>query len=270
MYSKFFGDLRINIFIISSLLILGFFGRIELIGAAIIVLYWISIRGFEKFSSKAAQLLCFTSLILITIGLSLHIMPGFHSLVYLDNYAVSPASAPHNEYWYFDKPFLMLCLFNYYMEGYHKRGKLRRSIIVGLALTAVCVAILGIVGLGIGYARLDIKWPEVIYSWTLLNFVAILAEEGFYRAFLQRLLSDNLSRFKNIGKHGPLLALLLVSTLFGMSHYYMGSIHVILCIVAGLIFGYGMVGSKRIEACMIPHFLFNMLHLIFFTYPYAA
>jgi hypothetical protein len=268
MLSGFFGNYRVNLFIVLALIVLGFFDRIELIGAVTIILYWISIRGFEKFSSSSARLLCFASILLITFGLTLHLMPGFHSLIYLENYAVSPASMPHDEYWNFDKPFLMLCLFNYYMEGYHKRGSLRHSIYIGLALTIVCAVVLAGVGMVIGYAKLDIKWPEIIYSWTLLNLVAILAEEGFYRAFLQRFLTDYISSFKI--KFAPILMLVFVSVLFGLSHYHLGYIHVILCSVAGLIFGYGIVKSKRVEACMLPHFLFNMLHMLLFTYPSAV
>lgn len=268
METKFFGDFRINLLIVTTILVLGFFGKIEPLGAATIALYWISIRGFEKFEASSAKLLCFMALLLITFGLSLHIMPGFNNMVYLKDYAVSTASQPHNEYWNFDKPFLALCLINYYMEGYHKRGNLAHSIKVGLALTAIAVGILAVVGIGIGYAGLDIKWPEIIYSWSLLNLIAVIAEEGFYRAFLQRLIADYSSKFSP--KYADILALIIASALFGLSHFNMGIIHALLCFVAGLIFGYGLTRSKRVEACMVSHFMLNMVHLIFFTYPSAA
>lgn len=268
MYSKFFGDYRINILIAGVLIILGLCGRIEPIGVFVIALYWMSIRGFEKFTLPHARFLCFVATLLISLGLILHIFPGFHSMVYLDNYAVSPASKPHSEYWYFDKPFLALCLVNYYIEGHYKAGNLKHSIKLGLALTALCVAILAGVGMGIGYAKLDIKWPEIIYSFALINLVAILNEEGFFRGFLQKNLSDFFSKFSK--QFGPALALSISSILFGLAHYYMGFIHTILCIVAGFIFGYGLTGSKRIEACMIVHFMLNMIHIIFFTYPSAV
>lgn len=268
MNIKFFGDIRINLLIATALITLFFFEKVELIGASVIILYWISIRGFEKFLSPAAKMLSFMALLLITIGLSTHILPGFNNMIYLKNYAVSEASRPHDEYWNFDKPFLMLCLLNYYMEGYYKRGNLAHSIKVGLALTLVCALVLIIAGTGLGYIALDIKWPDIIYSWAFLNFVAILAEEGFYRAFLQRLIADYSVKF--IPKYGEILALFITSSLFGISHYKMGFIHAILCSVAGFLFGYGLTKSKRVEACMISHFMLNMLHLTLFTYPNAA
>jgi membrane protease YdiL (CAAX protease family) len=136
---------------------------------------------------------------------------------------------------------------------------------VGFVLTLVSASVLVIAGIGLGYIALDIKWPEIIYSWTLLNLIAVLAEEGFYRSFLQRLLTD----FNNkiLGKYADILALLVTSALFGLSHYKMGFIHASLCSVGGFIFGYGLTKSRRVEACMISHFLLNMAHLIFFTYP---
>lgn len=268
MTDSFFGDLRINLLIAFALSILGIYGKVELVGAIIIIAYWISIRGFEKFESSYAKLLSFITILLITFGLSVHIFPGFNNMIYLKDYAVSEASRPHDEYWNFDKPFLILCLFNYYMEGYYKRGNLIHSIKVGLILTLVCASILIVAGMGLGYIALDIKWPQIIYSWTLLNLIAVLAEEGFYRAFLQRFLADFYSKI--LGKYADILALLVTSALFGLSHYKMGFIHASLCSVAGFLFGYGLTRSRRVEACMITHFLLNMAHLIFFTYPNAA
>lgn len=268
MNTKFFGDIRVNMLIALALITLLFFGKIEFIGAAVIILYWISIRGFEIFTNSTAKLLCFIALLLITFGLSTHILPGFNNMIYLKNYAVSEASRPHDEYWNFDKPFLMLCLFNYYMEGYYKRGNLVHSIKTGFVLTIVCAAILIFAGMGLGYIALDIKWPEIIYSWAFLNLIAVLAEEGFYRAFLQRLIADYTKGF--LGKYSEIIALLFASALFGLSHYKMGFIHAALCSVAGFLFGYGLTKSKRVEACMVTHFTLNMLHLILFTYPNAA
>lgn len=268
MKHAFFGDVRINLFILFSLTILGLFGRVEVIGAAVIITYWISIRGFEKFNTSYAKIMCFLTIILITYGLSEHLFPGFNNMIYLKSYSVSKASRPHDEYWNFDKPFLMLCLINYYMEGYHKRGNLLYSIKVGLVLTLICAIILIIAGIGLGYIALDIKWPEIVYSWALLNIIAVFAEEGFYRAFLQRLIGDLGKSF--LGKYSEIIALLIVSFLFGLSHHKMGFIHATLCSVAGFLFGYGITKSKRVESCMISHFLLNMIHLIFFTYPNAA
>jgi len=268
MLLNFLGNVRVNLLIILSLVTLGIFGRVELIGALIVMLYWVSIRGFEKIDNIFIKFTSFISIVLISFGLSEHIFPGFNNMIYLKNYAVSEASRHHDEYWNFDKPFLMLCLINYYMEGHYKAGNLIHSIKVGFVLTLICSAILAIVGLGMGYIKLDIKWPEIIYSWALLNIVAVFAEEGFYRAFLQRLFAGHLGRF--IGRYGDIVSLLIVSALFGLSHFRMGFIHAVLCAVAGFLFGYGIVKSKRVEACMISHFLLNMLHLILFTYPNAA
>jgi hypothetical protein len=89
MKHSFLGDLRINFLIAFTLSILGLYGKVEPVGSFIIIAYWISIRGFEKFKNSYAKLLCFITILLITFGLSTHIFPGFNNMIYLKDYAVT-------------------------------------------------------------------------------------------------------------------------------------------------------------------------------------
>jgi membrane protease YdiL (CAAX protease family) len=102
-----------------------------------------------------------------------------------------------------------------------------------------------------------------VASWATVNLLFVAGvEEGFFRGLLQRGVS---ARF------GNRLGLPVAAVLFGLAHFGGGPLYVLLAALAGL--GYGaayQLSGRRIEAAMLAHFGLNLLHLLLFTYPFAA
>jgi membrane protease YdiL (CAAX protease family) len=93
-----------------------------------------------------------------------------------------------------------------------------------------------LLGLVIGYVRWELKFPRQFYLWAWGNlFFTCVAEEALFRGFLQRHLQRSLTGVS----YGTVLALVLVSVLFGLAHYAAGMRYVILATVAGL--GHGWI-----------------------------
>jgi uncharacterized protein len=115
--------------------------------------------------------------------------------------------------------------------------------------------------------QFDFKVTTLFFIWALANlFLTCIAEEAFFRGFVQKQLEEGLKEFQ----FGAVIGLLLASLLFGLAHYAGGINYIILATVAGI--GYGLVyqQSKSIEASIVTHFLLNAVHFIFFTYPVLA
>ena len=115
--------------------------------------------------------------------------------------------------------------------------------------------------------RFDVKFNRLFFLWGWLNLIyTCIAEEAFFRGFLQKNIVTHLVRFK----YGKIGGLLITSVLFGIAHYAGGINYIILSTIAGL--GYGLVyeRTKSIEASILTHFFLNAVHFIFFTYPALA
>jgi membrane protease YdiL (CAAX protease family) len=134
-------------------------------------------------------------------------------------------------------------------------------------LLPIAVITLGLVVLFsfvLGYIRLDIKIPHFLFYWLWANlFFTCVAEEAFFRGFLQRQLGMWLSDIK----HGAVIALLLCAILFGVAHGAGGSKYVLLATLTGMGYGWAYHRTQRIEASILLHFVLNSLHILFFSYP---
>ncbi|CAK9886718.1 MAG: hypothetical protein XXXJIFNMEKO3_03164 [Candidatus Erwinia impunctatus] len=89
-------------------------------------------------------------------------------------------------------------------------------------------------------------------------FFVSLAEEALFRGYLQQRLSQWL------GCYGGLL---LAALLFGLVHFQGGGLLIVFATLAGVIYGLAWLWSGSVWVSALVHFLFNMLHLLFFTYP---
>jgi membrane protease YdiL (CAAX protease family) len=90
-----------------------------------------------------------------------------------------------------------------------------------------------------------------------------VAEEAFFRGFVQKGLENSLERFR----YSSFLAFITASVLFGVAHFMGGLRYVFLATLAGLGYGWVYQQTKRIEASILTHFSLNSVHFLFFTYP---
>jgi hypothetical protein len=97
-------------------------------------------------------------------------------------------------------------------------------------------------------------------------FFTCLAEEAFFRGFVQQELS-------RVGSRPALAAgaaLIIGALLFGLAHFAGGLNYVLAATVAGLGYGWAFMRTQRIEAAMAVHFGVNAVHFLLFTYPRLA
>jgi hypothetical protein len=139
----------------------------------------------------------------------------------------------------------------------------RRDIRIGLREWALYTPIVLVLGLGLGFLHVHARWPHLsqlagAYVFTFL-FIAI-PEELFFRGWLQNLLERRLSRTQ---------ALLLTSTLFGLSHFNKRASHfnwryVLLAAIAGIFYGRAWRQDRRVAASAITHTTVDTLWSIWF------
>ena len=220
----------------------------------IAVIVWTRVES----TARWIQLLSEAALVAIAAGLFLHLFPGFATSRQIDEVQVGPLSTPFSFAYNFDKaliPFLLLACFP---TLFRAKAAPPRYKIMWLTLLAA-IPLLLLLAVQLGGLALELHWPEWIGSFMLANlFFVSLAEEAFFRGYLQQRLRQ---------KIGAWAALLITTLLFGLVHFSGGVMMVVFATLAGLIYGLAWQWSGRVWVATAVHFLLNMTHLLFFTYP---
>lgn len=204
---------------------------------------------------------------LLGFALAIHKLPGFSNPVVIAGAVLSPGAAPFTQYANFDKGTVGLMLLAFLCAragGWAELGGvLRKTWPVLLATVAAVLAF----ATGVGLVRPDIKLPQVTLTFLAVNlFFTVIAEEAFFRGFLQARLASALAGVR----HGQWLAVTGSALLFGAAHLAGGAMYALLAVIAG--FGYAVAyqRTQRIEAAIMVHIALNAIHFTAFTYPYAA
>jgi membrane protease YdiL (CAAX protease family) len=193
----------------------------------------------------------------VSVALSLHLMPGFHNI----------QISSHPSFWLnFDKPFIGLFALAFSIPLIASRTRLREVLTKTAPLTFLGIAAIMAIAIFGGLVSWDPSIPLSLL-WIPVNLVLVtIPEEAFYRGFIQHEL------FKWLGGRGipaGLGAVLLTSLLFTLLHVgWAPSVPFLaLVFVASLIYGGIYQYTKAIEASIFCHFLLNLTHFLFFTYP---
>lgn len=222
-------------------------------------------------------------LILWSLALGAHLLPGVQNLLILDQVRSGPASAPYSLHLNLDKPlvfFALLLAWPPLLPPLHRPaarpGRDRPSPREGAVLTAIfprpdisalssgllLLAALLPLALLSGALELDPGLPAWTLLWMLSNLLlTCLAEEAFFRGYLQQ----GLSR-----RFGPAAGIASASLLFGLGHLGAGPAVAGFATLLGLACGLGYWGSGRFRVPVLMHFAFNLTHLLLFTYPAPA
>jgi CAAX protease family protein len=254
---------------ITTVLFLGvylwaaFLGYVHASGlVAVALLAVLSFFNGQRFRSDSKRDTGIIAFIAIGFALSMHLIPGFDNLLLLGPIRFTPSSVPFKMYLNLDKTAVGLVLFLFYAPLYKTVG-VRRSLSIGLIGAVICVMVLVPIAVGLHAIRWDPKAPDHLWLWALHNFFLVaLAEESFFRGFLQA----NISRWLANRSWEASFAIGFSALAFGLLHYPSGLAMVLFATIAGVIYGisYRLGG---LLASMCTHFGLNLFHILLFTYP---
>ena len=201
---------------------------------------------------------------LLALALAIHKLPGFNNAVVIDAVTISPGAIPFTQYANFDKGAVGLILLAFLCSRARSwnefGGVLKQCLPV---LLATLVAVLGL-ATAIGAVRPDFKLSQLTMQFIAVNlFFTVVAEEAFFRGFLQHRLATSLARWRS----GKWIAVVCSALLFGAVHLPGGVPYAVLATVAGFGYAYAYHATRRIEAPIFLHTALNAIHFIAFTYP---
>lgn len=240
-----------------GILILGFaIGAYNWIGIAqIIALLWL-VATIETTRRIWLKWLSISAALALAAGLATHQLPGIWNLPVIQSFFLTPESHPFTMYWNFDKAWLsLLLLFPLPLYSTRVSGKIGPILVRGLTAVFLLAGFASV----FGYIQYEPKVPVFFWPWVLNNILMVcVSEEALFRGFLQRHLCRVL----------PATGAICVSAvLFGAAHAGGGVQYVLFATLAGLFYGYQYHTTNRIETAILTHFVVNLAHILFFTYP---
>ncbi|SDR28976.1 CPBP family intramembrane glutamic endopeptidase [Pseudovibrio sp. Tun.PSC04-5.I4] len=196
-----------------------------------------------------------------------HAAPGFNNLKILSGVQTSPDAAPYSLYLNFDKAalgfFLLLFAVPHITSAKEWLRSLRMTLFFFIPTAVVLIGITYVAGL-VAFAP---KLPAFMPVWIFANLLfTCIAEEVFFRQFVFGQLLDKFGR----GVLAGVAALVLSSLFFAYYHLSGGLSYAGFSFIAGLFYGVAFWKSGRVEVAIGVHFLTNLTHILFFTYPVLA
>jgi len=242
--------------------------RIDFIGLGLIlILAFVTCCFNNKKIPILVRVLCALVLCILGLGLGLagsHLLPGFQNLRVLNNVHISSNGIPFSLYLNFDKTVVGLFILGILHQRIMTKSEWRDMFKIMAPRALLVIFIVAILSFAFKFVAFDPKLSSYLPIWVVTNlFFVCLAEEGFFRGFIQKYLCFTWQR----ASHGNTMAILLSAILFGCSHFMGGPRYVMLATIAGIGYGWIYWRTQRIEASILTHFSLNLVHFLFFTYP---
>ncbi|MBX9577708.1 MAG: CPBP family intramembrane metalloprotease [Chthoniobacterales bacterium] len=247
-------------FLLLALLLSFFSGAAHLIGIIAIVLFYDFLQQYH--SSLRRKYFYWGAIFVLGFAFEIDKVPGFQPLWVINQIQFTSDAIPFSLGFNLGKISAGLILLGTLLplasNGSDWKQLLQQTF-SRLPLTLVSLTLLS---MALGYIRWEPKLPPHLPLWMMSNlFFTCVAEEGFFRGFLQQ----SLSKYNH--RSAPLIAILASAFFFGLAHYQGGIYYILLAAIAGIFYGWIYHVTKRIEASMITHFLLNFTQLLLFTYP---
>ena len=250
-----------QLFFVLSILFGVSAARIEPIALIAVAGFWLIVKSLSRQQMNTRFVLEVVVLIL-AISFIRHKIPGFINWQMVDSVRISAQSTKYSFFWNIDSLLAAILLLAYTMDIAENRHQWRHAFQAVYVVLPIAIFGMLILVWALGFVRFELKLPNFWPAWILENLLIVsVSQEVIYRGFF-------LQRLKNYlpGKFGTIFA--LITTSFFFAYIHAGPIsYLLLCFVAGLFYGASYLYYRKIESAILVHFLFNLAHLLFFSYP---
>ncbi|KJY85248.1 CAAX protease [Vibrio galatheae] len=242
--------------LLAATLLGGFIASVLSPQGLIIVVTFLAGTYYLKDKPSLPPVILSTVIIIGSLALFLHLVPGFSNPQVLQNVQTGPLSANFNMYLNLDKPlaFFALLLAFPALLGESCKVNYRSVLLISIPL----FALLPIASL-LGAIKPEFSLPNWWWLFAFNNLLfTCVAEEALFRGFIQQKLTN---------KYGAYIGVVVASLLFALAHFAGGPLLIVFASLAGLGYGLIFLTTGRLWAAVLVHFLFNFSHLLFYTYP---
>ena len=212
-------------------------------------------------------LFCITTI--TSLALCFHFLPGFHNWKLLSDMQLSANGTAYSFYLNFDTPFSGLFVLALSLPLLQTRAEWIKMLKITLPITLLGIIGLSILAGKIGLINWALKIPPFFLPWLFANlFFVSIPQEALFRGFIQK----ELYLWFGPTPFAALGSIVLTSLFFVLLHLiWVSSVSFLLLVfIASIIYGLLYHFTQAIESSILCHFLLNLTHFLFFTYPIAT
>ena len=196
--------------------------------------------------------------------LASHMVSGFISWQIVNEEQISVDGEKYSLYLNIDKVIAGLGITIFALVPLRRAIHIRNMIVKMLPSTILAVSIVAFAGMVMKVVSFDPKFPDLWITWIVISLlVHCVAEEALFRLFLQGGIQNILSTYK----YAPVISILISSAAYTAYMFPESTNFLAAIFVGNLFFGYVYYKTQRVEASILLHFIINLIHFFFFTYP---
>lgn len=245
-----------------------FLGYISYPSLLLIILFALASFFYVNSKNKYLKFLIFILISVFIFILMKNLIPDSKGISVFQGIKFSPISAPFSMKINIEKGVCGIFLAAFIIKkrkSFSEWKKIIREIFIPLV---VLVAVLMTPAILTNFVKFDYKIPDGLLLFILNNLLlTCVAEEVFFRGFLQKNLFDFFNNDLKMKKSATMFSILIASMAFGYFHLYSGFLMAIFAFIAGIGYGYAYQKSWKLESAILVHFGLNFIHFLFFTYP---
>lgn len=199
-------------------------------------------------------------MLLLGFALASHSLSGFENMLLLDQVRLSESSTPYTLRLGIDKISAGLVIF-YFVFSVKERSEIDLRKWLPVLPVLVIAIVLSILLALMSMLKVDVKLSQYFLLFAIHNLLfTCMAEEAYFRGLIHK----QLNRYLHYS-----IGIAVSAILFGLAHYGAGRIdYVFSAMVAGVGYAYVYHRTGSLSASMLSHWLLNLIHFIFFTYPF--
>lgn len=231
-----------------------------MIAFSLILIFILSLLAFKKSKNNLVKFLFLTILSSVFILICLSKGSIITNINYIQNYKLCNNCANWSMFFRIDKMIFIFLLLYFFREINFKSNKNYKENIISFYKNFIFSFSLIFVAFILNYIDFNFKINKHTFVFILNNlFFIALTEEIFFRGFLFKQLSIIFKR--------KYLAFFISNLLFSLIHMP-NIIFTILAFYAGIFYTRIFYLTNNIIYSILLHSLVNILHFIFFSYPY--
>jgi uncharacterized protein len=210
--------------------------------------------------------ICFFAFLILGFLLASHSLSGVQNFKVFDQVVFGEGMAPFNMFFNFDRVYLAVVMFMM-LPPPEKIRDFKYTYFSILKYFVVALITILPIALFTGYIHPHFNTNPYLAIWALNNLLFVcFSEEVIFRRFIQ----TNLMEYFRNTQYGDLVSIFIGAIAFGLAHWAGGYLYVGMATIAGILYGLCYYQSWNIRSSMTLHFLVNLSHALFFTYPFAA
>ncbi|MDK1289843.1 CPBP family intramembrane glutamic endopeptidase [Pseudoalteromonas umbrosa] len=248
-----------------SLLFAYRFGIVETHGVIGVLSLFLMSYGFNYFKRSGVRWLLGSGIFVVSILFFVHAFPGFNNPLVIESYLVSENAVPFSKHLNFDKLMVAIALMSLVVPSIRDSRNKDMSKVVIVSTLVILSGLAG--GVLSGLVEWDPKLSPILMGWVVTNlFITCYAEEAFFRGFIQTQMHR---AFQNL-RYQKALTIACSGALFGVVHFPAGVAYTLIATLLGVGCAYGYQKTNNVLVPIYIHFVFNLMHFCFFTYPFLA